>query len=382
MEILGRLAWDSGSSSLERFMRRYLDSAGGMWEEREPQVYDVLLPPPPVDAPLAEVSADRLLRIAFDPEALPEHAGAQLASFGTPFVDELLRDACARGRVARFHMIGLNASPPQAEQRLRRGVRLADGLEMRIDRLRALSFAEAVYWFHAAFVSDQKEEEILPLAIDLHHLRQVRHLDQLLVRSRLAEQPGQALPEAWRHSLLDGYVAAREEALRTFSVLANARGRALADRLDKQGARISRYYADLRGELAGQARRQREHGAALERLTARREAIDREEQLRIAELKQKSGLRVQTRLLQLLIVEQPKLLGQMSIFDERRRLHGSAEVIWDPLLGAVEPVDCIACRRPTLALSLTRRGEVVCPDCHEQAPAAAGEPRGSRWRRG
>ena len=44
----------------------------------EPEVYDVLLPG------TGSGGADESLRIAFDPEALPEHPGAQLASFGVP----------------------------------------------------------------------------------------------------------------------------------------------------------------------------------------------------------------------------------------------------------------------------------------------------------
>jgi hypothetical protein len=34
---------------------------------------------------------------------------------------------------------------------------------------------QALFWFKATFVSDQKEEEILLMGIDLHSLREVRH---------------------------------------------------------------------------------------------------------------------------------------------------------------------------------------------------------------
>ena len=42
-----------------------------------------------------EVSDSGVVRLTFDPEALPEHPSAQLASFGTPLVDQLLNDALA-----------------------------------------------------------------------------------------------------------------------------------------------------------------------------------------------------------------------------------------------------------------------------------------------
>ena len=58
-------------TALEDFLRDYVETVGGAWDEVEPQVYDLLLP--------AE-TAGGVVRVTFDPEALPEHPGAQLAS--------------------------------------------------------------------------------------------------------------------------------------------------------------------------------------------------------------------------------------------------------------------------------------------------------------
>ena len=97
-------------SPLEAFVRDYVEAAGGAWDEVEPQVYDVLLPAGPA-------GEDReVLRVAFDPEALPEHPGAQLASYGTPLIDRLLDDAVARGRYARLHGVSML---PELDERTR-----------------------------------------------------------------------------------------------------------------------------------------------------------------------------------------------------------------------------------------------------------------------
>src|SRR4051794_24860358 len=66
-------------SPLEEFLRDYAEVTGGVWDEVEPQVYDVLLP--------SSGGSEEALRVAFDPEAIPEHPGAQLASYGTPLID-------------------------------------------------------------------------------------------------------------------------------------------------------------------------------------------------------------------------------------------------------------------------------------------------------
>jgi len=81
------------NSPLEAFLRTYADVSGGLWDEIEPQVYDLMLPS-------SGGSEAEVVRVTFDPEALAEHRGAQLASFGTPLVDQLLADAVARAAMS------------------------------------------------------------------------------------------------------------------------------------------------------------------------------------------------------------------------------------------------------------------------------------------
>ena len=122
-----------------------------------------------------------VVRLTFDPEALPEHPSAQLASFGTPLIDRLLDDAVQRGRSGQFYLVGLNLQPHDLPTRLRRSLHVAPAT-LQVGRVRALHFPQAVFWFQAAFVSDQKEQIVLPVAVDLHYGREVRHLDALLDR--------------------------------------------------------------------------------------------------------------------------------------------------------------------------------------------------------
>ncbi len=348
-------------SPLEEFVRVYLETTGGVWDEIEPQVYDVLLP-------TEEGPTGSVVRIAFDPEALPDHAGAQLASFGTPLIDGLLDDALRRGRWARLYLVGLNLAPHDLARRVRRGLTLAPPLELHVERVRALHFPQAVFWFQAEFVSDEKEQEIVPVAIDLHYGREVRHLDTLLEPSYLSDRPALPLPEAHHDGSAAVYPLARDQVLRTLTPLANVRNRELTERLQRQAARMTQYYADLRGELEEQRRRARKADEADARLAERRAAVDREEQLRQAELRGKNSLRVHLRLLQLLLLYQPKLLVQATL-QVPDRPAGPVELVWDPLPDTLEAVPCSECRRPTYALELTRAGQVACPACAATVPA-------------
>src|SRR5688572_23142169 len=155
--LLGHVL-SEGPPGLEGFVRRYADAAGGTWEEVEPQVYDLLLPHAP---PGRGAGADTVVRIAFDPEALPENPGAQLASLGTPLVNVMTREARRRGRLARLHAVGLNESPRDLASHLHRAVKVPEGCELRLELGTTLDFPQSVFWFQASFSADQKEEEII-----------------------------------------------------------------------------------------------------------------------------------------------------------------------------------------------------------------------------
>ena len=353
-------------SPLEEFFRDYVEVAGGACDEVEPQVYDVLLPSAEMEAELDLAGRD-VWRVAFDTEAVPEHPGAQLASLGTPLVDCLLKNAMDRGRCAQAYMNGLNLAPHDLAGRARRVLTLAEGLELTIRRARPLHFAQAVFWFQATFISDQKEQEILPIAADLHSARQVRHLEKLLDYDHLGEEPSGYLAEARRASVAAVYPAARRQVVRTIGSLANVRRRELSQRVERQIDRIVRYYSDLRIELDAQIRRARDRGKDLTKFAPRGEALDRQQRLRVAELRQKSALRVQLRLTNLLVIQQPKLLLQSMITSTRRPAPAAElDLVWDPLTESLEAGTCPRCKSPTYVFQLDYRSRLACPGCGSQ----------------
>jgi hypothetical protein len=357
-------------SPLEDFLRGYADVTGGLWEEIEPQVYDLMLPAG------TATGEPEIVRLAFDPDAIPEHPGSQLASYGTPLVDRLLADAVSRGRHIVLYMVGLNLSPKNLEDRLRRAVTLPSGFELTLEQLRPLHFPQAVFWFEASFVSDQKEQDLLTVAVDVHHGRQVRHLDRLVDRAHLAEKPWSPLAEAPHPGLHTAYPIARDRVARTLSALANTYHRELHERLDRQLERISRYYGDLRAEVEEQLQKARNRDNDPAKFIARLEALMREEQSQSAELRRKSQLRVNLRLLNLLVIHQPKLLLQTAITSAGKESSvNRLEWVWDPLVEAIEAAVCPECGHPTFEFGLTRQGKLVCAAC---ATAASTPTRSGR----
>jgi hypothetical protein len=257
--------------------------------------------------------------------------------------------------------VGLNLHPHALESRLTRAISLPTGAATRIERVRPMNFPQAVFWFKAAFVSDQKEEEILRIGIDLHYLREVRHLDSLLAADRLSEDSETRLPEAHHAGVRSGYRSAQRQVAPTVASLANARRREWTGRVEKQIGRMSDYYAQLRREADEQMARGADPLAVAARAAARLQAIDREEQLRCAELRQKSMIRVRVQLARVMMVQQPKLAIFAAVSEKAGPVR-QFEAVWDPLSDAIEAIACPACGQPTFALRVHRHG-IACPNC-------------------
>jgi hypothetical protein len=340
-------------SPLESFVRDYVEAREGVWDEIEPQVYDLLVGP-------------EITRVAFDPEALPEHPRAQLASLGSPLIDQLLADAASRWSSTRLYRIGLNLHPHDLGTRVRRAIALPEGWALRVEQARRMHFPQTVFYFKATFSSDQKEEELLAIGVDLHYLREVRQLDALTAPGRLSEVPEAPLPEAPHSSLAAGYRLARDHAARSFSALANVRRREGASRVERQIARMIDYYAQLRQEAREFAERSAARVGeadthAADRAAARIEAIDREEHLRTAELRQKSTVRVQVKLAGLMVIAQPKLLLHL-VAETSGRPAAPLQAVWDPLSESLEAISCPHCAHPTFEFRANRTG-LVCAGC-------------------
>jgi hypothetical protein len=299
---------------------------------------------------------------------------------GTPLVDRLLADALERGRFVDLHLLGLNLHTHQLAAKVDRAFQLPPGAILEIHRVRPLDFPQLALWFEAEFLSDQREQEILPVVVDLHYGREVRHLDLLLNESRLSESSPALLPQAPGVGRAKAYRIAREQVLRSVAALANLRARELAERLEKQAARLARYYDDLLREVDEQAQRTNAKGEADDlKWQSRRAALAQERRLRIAELRDKNTLRGQLRLSNALLVHQPKLAISAAVTEQRPQAKPAVgepavlSVVWDPLVEAVEPVTCPVCGRPTFELAW-RQAALVCPSC-SQAAATPRRPR-------
>ena len=252
-----------------------------------------------------------MVRVAFDPEALPEHPGAQLASFGTPLVDRLLADAVRAGPARR-------ALPGRPEPRPRRawptGSRRA--LTLPAGPRAARSGASGRCTSPRPSSGSRRRS-----SATRRSRSSCRWPSTCTTAGRCGtstgcstaptwpRRPGRPCPRRRHGGLASAYPIARDRVVRTLAALANARARELGERLDRQVARMARYYADLRAEVEEQAERARGRGEDLGQVRrAARGPRPRGAAPRSPSSARRATLRVHLRLINLLVVHQPKLL--------------------------------------------------------------------------
>lgn len=339
---------------LEQFLLEYVDAVGGLVEEIEPQVYDVLLP-----------SAATPQRIVLDPDALPEHPSAQLLTFGSTLFDDWLAHARARGQSGVVFLDDVHLTPHALAQRIAREITLPEQVTLSIENTRPLYVTHSVFWFQATFFGEEKEQALYALAIDRYYNRQVRYLDEWLESERLAETRRWAFADASAVPLRQAYLTAREAVTRTVRAEAHTRQQEAHARLAIQTERMQRYYADLRAELEERIAKAQARGDEVASLRARIGTLNREERVRLDELARRAQLRVELQLVNLLHIKIPRLfLYTRPTARQGQVLRPTSLVLtWDPLVEKTDALVCPNCRRPTFALRVNRYGVLHCPNC-------------------
>ena len=206
---------------LEEFLIDYVDAVGGVADEIEPQVFDVLMPA--VGDPAFSSWAEAPQRIAFDPEALPEHPSAQLLTFGSALLDELLARAKTRGQIGLAFLDDVHLQPHALTQRVAHDLVLPNQLTLRVENVRPLYVTHSVFWFEATYLGDEKEQVLHQIAVDRYYGRQVRYLDELLDSERFTGTRRWAFADAKSLPVDRAYFAARDAVVRTVTAEVNTR---------------------------------------------------------------------------------------------------------------------------------------------------------------
>ncbi len=349
------------ADGIEAFTVTAVERLGGAAEERAPGLYTVL-------SPGARAGQVETRQLAFDPEVLEEEPDAELVTFASPTLEQIVALATASGRVARAF---LNAAPNLSRataERLARSYRFT-GASWIAGTARPWWLPAGISLFRARYLSDSREEELIEVSVSLVDLRIFRRLAEAVERYGLAAEPNEAWPMMAELPVSALYAVARDELERKLLAPLGVRRRELESRLARESGRATAYYDELAREIEEQ--RSTLPAGAPERvaLDGRLAAVRLERDGRLAELRRKYALEVEVSLLSVLRLYLPRLVVHGTLAGKHDRTE--LALVWDPLEQAGEPLRCQRCGGFTYEVAL-HRGTVACAPCLEGKAASPG----------
>ena len=359
-------------SELETFVLDYLEEAGSLVEPPAYRIYEVILP---------EVIAERwdvpaYLQLAFTDT---EREEAIRLGYNHPLVEKMVKEAhnrfastCLFTNNLRLDKKGIDEIAIKNWAIL--NARTQPQKRSTVFRVRSVYVR---FNFKAAIVSDDKQERLVSVLMDAHTGSRV--VDTHLIESRAtAVTPDDVLtslpyaPMRWqpkdgiqlKSPLEEMTLSALLERAKTAVLqemqadLTNLQKRVTRFRqLDE--ARLADYYDTLANDLQNRLR-----SASPERkagLQDKLTAVQTERTHKLADLAERYQVHINLELLNLLVVQQPKLIQTVEIAN--RNTHINAYAIWDPLRHQLEPLQCQVCDRPAQRLYLCHNGHLAHEDC-------------------
>jgi hypothetical protein len=355
---------------LQQFVAELLEQQGALVEPIEPEGLEVLAPASLQQA----LQLPEMARLGFGAE-LP--ARAERVSLESDWMERLAGALGERGRWARWELAPENPTPGSPERILQHGLELLNATY----RLRSVEPAWTRYLilsFRYTAFSDETRDGILNLGFNLVN---GATLDGILEdlwaaiiedpRTPLAAEPPpeSQLPLLWGREKLNDILA------RTLSPRINQRLeqflKGMHRRQERDLDRLYTYHNDLRREalerlsaLPGSGKLSDKHQADKQRENQRLEAIAREYQAKVNDLRQKYAVKVEVEWVQTLELVMP--VQRFEVLIKRRKGERSLALDWNPLARKLEQAPC------EYSYTWERPREVCDAALHLVSPAAHG----------
>ena len=378
------------ANELETFVLRLFESRGALLDRPAYGLVDVLLP----EEVSQRLGVDGYLRLTFDEEVAAAYSEAIHLTYGHPLVDRITEAVREVGNAVHWYINQVRLEKPDLFGVIRKEIGLANA------RLRPEKEAGPQpqlhhylrFNFKVAFVSDEKQEELVSILMDVNSGQPAWELDEAWGRVFLEREPRLSdvpqAPLAWHaegstirlrlrqssavpSSKSDASPLSEENlqllqeraaqaVARKASPTLEALQKRTARRLELDLARLQTFYDDTEADLRRRLDRTEDEGrrGSLEEKLAFAQA-DREHKL--ADARGKYRLRLVLDLINVALISQPKLALAVRI--ENRYASIQRNFVWDPLLHRVEPVLCDVCQAPSFHLHLCANGHLACDEC-------------------
>lgn len=359
-------------SELETFVLDYVEDAGGIVEPAGYDVHDVLLPDPVAE----RLGVSPLLKIAFSDG---ENEEAVRLGYNHPLVERMVEEVHNRAASTRLYVNALRLEKSGVEEAALKNWVVVNARVLPRERATVARVRSTYvrFNFKAAILSHEKEERLVSVLMDAHAGHRVAEAEAIEVQAT-ATEPDRTLaslrdaPVRWRprgESPLQDPL--QERALRALLQQAktavlqemSAELSELQKRVDRfhelDRARLTEYYDELERDLKGRLQRasQKRRPGLEDKLTA----VQAERRHKLADLSKRYQVRLNLTLLNLLVIQHPKLTAPVRIENRSTAIQTSA--VWDPLRHRLEPMVCGVCGQPVNRAFLCHNGHLAHEDC-------------------
>lgn len=359
-------------SDLERFVLGYLEEAGSLVEPPAFRVYEVLLP----EKVAERWQVDPYLQLAFTDTA---QENVTRLGYNHPLVEKMVQEANSRSASTRLYINDLRLDKNNIDETAIKNWVILNA-RAQLQKQAVVARVRTTYIrfnFKAAILTDDKQERLVSVLIDAH--TGCRVADAAAIESRAAAvSPDATLaslpfaPMRWQPKaepplkapLTEKALSALLERAQT-AVLQEMQTdlAALQKRVSRfrqlDEARLTDYYDSLEKDL--QTRLKTASPDRRPGLQDKLTAVQAERAHKMADLDERYQVRINLTLINLLIIQQAKLIQSVQIANRSTQI--SVHAVWDPLLRQLEPLHCQVCGQPGQRLYLCHNGHLAHEEC-------------------
>ncbi len=356
---------------LKTFVLSCLQAMGALTETPAYGLVDVLLP----DERAGEFGNDTFLHLAFDEEAMAAHPEAEYLTYGSPLLDKLIELTRGWGLTARWYINDLRLEKKGLFELVEKEIGFSNAWLSPVKEIpdHALCFHYVLFNFKVSYISDEKQESLVTLLMDLDAGRPAIEVQEMWGGVILdTEQRFRKLPEA-SLAYRPEVPPLSEESLRELSqraaqameeriapIIASYQ-RKIARRLELDQARLNDFYNETRKELERRLRRAEGDEERRRSIEEKLAFTEMERERKLTDIEAKHRLRVVLELINAALISLPKLVTRVQVAN--RYVSIQRDFIWNPLIHRLEEPLCEVCRQPTRHLHLCAGGHLACEDC-------------------
>ncbi|MEA1965361.1 MAG: hypothetical protein U9O41_09635 [Candidatus Aerophobetes bacterium] len=344
--------------SLKNFVREVIEVKGGIAEEKEKGVLEVILPKN-IGKDLFGKEYERL-------SFLSDQSQTKFITYGSPLLDKVISLTEDLGKTARTFAEDIHLKKKGLARLIEDNFDFPNTRKLGslIDREVVCSYL--LINFRVSIISDERKEEIVTASVDEHTLRIgkeiINPILELLYKKERPPEAAERYPTVKRYPIEKVYERAKKAAIRNLEQSLKDVEKSSLRRLKRDITRLWSYYKDLKEELKKRMMKE-PYLKKREELSSKMKAVEMEFERKKEDLTDnKYSLKITLQPINACRVYLPKIVSDYEI--QRKTSKKKLEFFWNPLTEEIEPLVCQACLEDTYAIYLCDELHLICPNCY------------------